>query len=618
MSNWGSSFSNSFQGAFRMASENRRANAEDKRAQEEHDARMEDIKDKKGLEADLAAASGPKYTGSNFNDQGWRDESSANEERAALEAKQAPAPAQGAALPPPPSAGVPPHPAVAAAAMAPQDDLAPLPDSPAQGQYYPDKAAPAGAMPTAAPAAAPVAAPTPAQTSQFKTVRDPYTNRWHNVPADQVRDPSDVDIARAQSAVLMKHGKPTEAYSLLNQFFQNKIVQTGFDKGQAQDALSRAMISPDGFAKVTNNLFSGFGMDVEVHAVQVPGPNGQAFPALQLNQKGSNAPPMFLDMGPDGVTMTAKPTPGMYQRQVALIQGMVQGNIADAMTHIVTTQSALLNMAATRQSMAQSGEAFPLEQEGRRTNIQATRQSIAASQQGMGIQRDENDRQTGVYDYTVPEDIRRGITIERQNNPGALKWDKSYRKYGAVPGRNDMASFPSLEAGQRAQEDLVGRKIGALGTIAKIIATPGRGYSPVGPENTFEQTRNYVNYLSRRLGVGPEDNLKPQDAPRLAAAMREWETGHHQTGALPAASGSDLSRKDQAVVANRASTRLATLRDNAVRLAAQSVNPSDAQEFNSAVQMILGQLITHEPDDVRQVFRQQYASRQVPFPTQRR
>jgi hypothetical protein len=36
---------------------------------------------------------------------------------------------------------------------------------------------------------------------------------------------------------------------------------------------------------------------------------------------------------------------------------------------------------------------------------------------------------------------------------------------------------------------------------------------------------NYIAYVSRRLGVNPQDSLSPAMVPRLAAAMREVETG---------------------------------------------------------------------------------------------
>jgi hypothetical protein len=53
-------------------------------------------------------------------------------------------------------------------------------------------------------------------------------------------------------------------------------------------------------------------------------------------------------------------------------------------------------------------------------------------------------------------------------------------------------------------------------------------YAPrqsVGGDNTDEQVNNYIGYVARRLNVSPQDTLSPVMLPRLAQAMREFETG---------------------------------------------------------------------------------------------
>jgi hypothetical protein len=63
-----------------------------------------------------------------------------------------------------------------------------------------------------------------------------------------------------------------------------------------------------------------------------------------------------------------------------------------------------------------------------------------------------------------------------------------------------------------------------LNTVSSIVET----YAPRqsrGGDNTDEQVNNYIAYVSRRLGVNPQDSLSPAMVPRLAAAMREVETG---------------------------------------------------------------------------------------------
>ena len=46
-----------------------------------------------------------------------------------------------------------------------------------------------------------------------------------------------------------------------------------------------------------------------------------------------------------------------------------------------------------------------------------------------------------------------------------------------------------------------------------------------GGDNTDAQVNNYIAYVSRRLGVNPQDTLSPAMVGRLGEAMREFETG---------------------------------------------------------------------------------------------
>jgi len=102
------------------------------------------------------------------------------------------------------------------------------------------------------------------------------------------------------------------------------------------------------------------------------------------------------------------------------------------------------------------------------------------------------------------------------NNPGGLK----------VPGSDRLQSFASLHAGIAAQEALLERRYfgRGLNTVSSIINT----YAPsstVGGDNTPQQVANYIAYVSRRLGVNPNDALSPALIPQLGEAMREFETG---------------------------------------------------------------------------------------------
>jgi hypothetical protein len=102
------------------------------------------------------------------------------------------------------------------------------------------------------------------------------------------------------------------------------------------------------------------------------------------------------------------------------------------------------------------------------------------------------------------------------NNPGGLR----------VPGSTRFQSFSSPQEGIAAQESLLRRRYfgRGLNTVSSIVET----YAPRqsrGGDNTDEQVNNYIAYVSRRLGVNPQDSLSPAMVPRLAAAMREVETG---------------------------------------------------------------------------------------------
>lgn len=101
------------------------------------------------------------------------------------------------------------------------------------------------------------------------------------------------------------------------------------------------------------------------------------------------------------------------------------------------------------------------------------------------------------------------------NNPGALR----------VPGSTKFQSFASPQEGIQAQQALLGRYMGrGLRNVSSIVET----YAPRqsrGGDNSDAQVNGYIGYVSRRLGVNPQDALSPTLLPKLAQAMREFETG---------------------------------------------------------------------------------------------
>ena len=113
-----------------------------------------------------------------------------------------------------------------------------------------------------------------------------------------------------------------------------------------------------------------------------------------------------------------------------------------------------------------------------------------------------------------------GLTIERNNNPGALR----------KPGSLEFQRFSSPAEGVQAQESLLHRRyLGkGLNTVASIVET----YAPRqsrGGDNTDAQVNNYINYVSRRLGIHPGQSISASQVSQLAAAMREFETGKRRS-----------------------------------------------------------------------------------------
>ena len=131
------------------------------------------------------------------------------------------------------------------------------------------------------------------------------------------------------------------------------------------------------------------------------------------------------------------------------------------------------------------------------------------------------DKQTGAPVVTTGGT---GGSTPGPNNPGALR----------VPGSKQFQSFATPEEGAKAQEAQLGRYFNrGLNTVRKVVET----YAPraaVGGDNSDASVNNYIQYAAHRLGVNPDDALSTAVLPKLAAAMREFETGKRQTAAINA------------------------------------------------------------------------------------
>jgi hypothetical protein len=101
------------------------------------------------------------------------------------------------------------------------------------------------------------------------------------------------------------------------------------------------------------------------------------------------------------------------------------------------------------------------------------------------------------------------------NNPGALR----------VPGSMEFQHFSSPQEGVHAQQALLGRYMQrGLNNVSSIVET----YAPRrsrGGDNSDASVNNYIAYVSRRIGINPNDPIPPALLPQLSQAMREFETG---------------------------------------------------------------------------------------------
>jgi hypothetical protein len=101
------------------------------------------------------------------------------------------------------------------------------------------------------------------------------------------------------------------------------------------------------------------------------------------------------------------------------------------------------------------------------------------------------------------------------NNPGALR----------VPGSTQFQSFATPQQGIQAQEAQLGRYMArGLNSVSSIVET----YAPRqsrGGDNSDASVNNYIGYVAKRIGVNPNAPIPPAMLPKLAEAMREFETG---------------------------------------------------------------------------------------------
>lgn len=182
--------------------------------------------------------------------------------------------------------------------------------------------------------------------------------------------------------------------------------------------------------------------------------------------------------------------------------------------------------------------------------IEAAKPQIVATQPGGGVAGyfpNTGDVRTLVTPNTGGQPFGAPAPSGGAHNPGGLK----------DPKTGGFRSFGSDAEGIAAQEHQLGLYFGrGLNTVSSIVGT----YAPPeskGGDNSGASTNNYIGYVARRLGVNPNEPLLPTIVPRIAAAMREWETGH--------------------TVSNGAAHDVASIRAAAERAIAQGADPEQVK-----------------------------------------
>lgn len=505
-------FADSALKSYTTVSNARRANAQDKRAQEEHDLVMENANRDKALREQLSKIGSDNlvYNGPDLPAQGGAStpdfaQQFSPQAMAGIPGMQPPM-TQGATPAPPQPTPAPQVPAPSptgasfAQAFSPQamagiTGQGAAPTTPALAQTPTP-----GAMP-APPATMPPSQQAMPPQEDMVTVRDPFTNQYHSVPKAQTRPKTVVEQARDIAAIYRANGQPDKALEIINKSLETALNEKTFDKREMADSLTSARANPYEFAKVLSDVNRRVGTNIEVSVENVQGQ-----PVLKFNQPGSAAPPFYLT--PTGEL--TKPMPGAYSMQsAALVAGMTRDPLS-VFRDVVDAQSSVQAMALRaadnrradnqdaraqgqyqmeqglypyRKAAAAAGlEGQMLDNEGRRISNTVTGMDygIPTGQQYTGgwtpRARNGGDNSDEAVDAKIAgaakflgvapsDDISKidptriaqamalseggaGSLADRNNNPGNLR-----------NADGSFKKFPTKEAGIRAAAELVRRKI---------------------------------------------------------------------------------------------------------------------------------------------------------------
>jgi hypothetical protein len=116
----------------------------------------------------------------------------------------------------------------------------------------------------------------------------------------------------------------------------------------------------------------------------------------------------------------------------------------------------------------------------------------------------------------------------RNNNPLNLtesEFTRAQPGFAGTDSGGQYAKFETPEAGMAAGQHLLGSYLErGFDTPAEIIER----WAPA--KENGAATANYVNYVAKRLGVGPHDPVTAEQVPALMQAMTEFENGGRSGG----------------------------------------------------------------------------------------
>ena len=171
------------------------------------------------------------------------------------------------------------------------------------------------------------------------TVYDPQMGTYHDVPRSQVRAKSSMEQAQDLARIMRMQGKGPEAEQMLYHAAQTQLATTKFDQEATQRALQQAAVGgPESFADAANEQLKKVGLHGELVPETIDLGNGKKVTVLKVNQKGTNAPPMYYNRYGQ-LSATPDTDPSSFTGAVSGISGLFSGDVAANIAQVAKTQT---------------------------------------------------------------------------------------------------------------------------------------------------------------------------------------------------------------------------------------------------------------------------------------